>query len=142
MIIHNSYVSLTGGYLQGSWQIPLHMTGPSREDPIFHGASLKEAPRVTCSSLLIRILSMGAARAALRRKTPSYTDRQAAKSMSCLERFQICCILPATSGCWLHCRANYSSLDLPNSTERHAYTVVLAQQAVCADVLYTAVSDS
>ncbi len=62
-------------YLQGSWQIPLHMTGPSREDPTFHGASLKEAPRVTCSSLLIRILSMGAARAALRRKTPAYADR-------------------------------------------------------------------
>ena len=64
-------------YLQGSWQIPLHMTGPSREDPTFHGASLKGTPRVPCSSLLIRILSMAAARAALRRKTPAYADRSA-----------------------------------------------------------------
>ena len=61
--------------LQGSWQVPLHMVGPSREDPTFHGNSLKDNPRVTCSSLLIRILSMPAARAALRRKTPSYADR-------------------------------------------------------------------
>ncbi|KAL0028702.1 hypothetical protein WJX79_000762 [Trebouxia sp. C0005] len=81
---------------QGSWQIPLHMTGPSREDPTFHGASLKEASRVTCSSLLIRILSMGAARAALRRKTPAYADR-----------------------------AYDSSLDFPTATERHVYPSVL-----------------
>lgn len=60
---------------QGSWQIPLHMTGPPREDPTFHGASLKGAPRVACSSLLIRILSIAAARAAMRRKAPSYIDR-------------------------------------------------------------------
>ncbi|DBA83915.1 TPA: hypothetical protein ACH3X1_006417 [Trebouxia sp. C0004] len=81
---------------QGSWQIPLHMTGPSREDPTFHGASLKDAPRVTCSSLLIRILSMGAARAALRRKIPAYADR-----------------------------AYDSSLDFPTATERHVYPTVL-----------------
>lgn len=60
---------------QGSWQIPLHMVGPSREDPTFHGNSLKDNPRVTCSSLLIRILSMSTAKAAIRRKSPSYADR-------------------------------------------------------------------
>lgn len=53
------------------------MTGPSREDPTFHGASLTDAPRVACSSILIRILSVAAARAAMRRKAPVYADRSA-----------------------------------------------------------------
>ena len=67
--------------VQGSWQIPLHMTGPPREEPTFHGASLIDAPRVACSSLLIRILSIAAARAAMRRKAPAYADRSVQKQM-------------------------------------------------------------
>ena len=57
------------------------MLGPSREDPTFHGASLKDSPRVPCSSLLIRILSIPAARAAMRRKTPLYADRSACAAL-------------------------------------------------------------
>ena len=70
---------MSPGGLQGSWQIPLHITGPPREDPTFHGASLTDAPRVACSSLLIRILSIAAARAAMRRKAPAYADRSVHK---------------------------------------------------------------
>lgn len=78
--LHHMY-SAVYSVLQGSWQIPLHMTGPSREDPTFHGASLKDAPRVPCSSLLIRILSIAAARAAMRRKIPAYADRSGLQAL-------------------------------------------------------------
>jgi hypothetical protein len=61
--------------LQGGWQIPLHLAPPSREDATFHGESLADTARVTCASLLIRIMRSSAARALLRRKPPAYGDR-------------------------------------------------------------------
>ena len=61
--------------LQGGWQIPLHTGPPDREDPTFHAESLAGQPRVTCASLLIRIMKLDAARLAARRKLPNYADR-------------------------------------------------------------------
>ena len=64
--------------LQGGWQIPLHTGPPDREDPTFHAESLTGQPRVTCASLLIRIMKLDAARLAARRKLPNYADRSGA----------------------------------------------------------------
>ncbi len=61
--------------LQGGWQIPLHTGPPDREDSTFHAESLTGQPRVTCASLLIRIMKLDAARLAARRKLPNYADR-------------------------------------------------------------------
>ena len=66
--------------LQGGWQIPLHTGPPDREDPTFHAESLTGQPRVTCASLLIRIMKLDAARLAARRKLPNYADRSGAGS--------------------------------------------------------------